>query len=162
MNPRQQSVLVGAILIGVLNTSYLSLINYLCCLGVIIGGIVTVQQFTKRAATGEGVPGIGAGDGAALGALAGVGGAILGALFNLLLRPLELDSSSITEDWIQDMMSNMQGQEGMSPEMMQQFQDGGGAMAIIFGLVVSAVIFAIFGAIGGAIGSAMFGEEETA
>lgn len=156
MTPRQQSIFIGALVVGVLNTSYLSFINFVCCLGVFIGSIVAVQQYTVRE-----TPVIESGDGAILGALAGGGGAILGSLFNLVLRPLELDSSSITQGWVENMMSNMQGQQGMSPEVMQQYQQGGSLMGFLFGLVASVIIFAIFGAIGGAIGSALFGEEET-
>ena len=44
MTSRQQSVLVGAAVTGILSTSYLGFINTLCCLGVIIGGAVATQQ----------------------------------------------------------------------------------------------------------------------
>ncbi|MFB6247539.1 MAG: hypothetical protein ABEL97_03120, partial [Salinibacter sp.] len=56
-------------------------------------------------------------------------------------------------------MQGMEGQQGMSPEMMQQFQGGGGIAMFLVGLGFSVVLYAIFGAIGGAIGAALFGEE---
>lgn len=155
MTPRQQSILVGALVIGVLNTSYLSVINLACCLGVFIGSILAVQQYTV-----VGTPVIEAGDGAVIGALAGAGGAILGSLFNLALRPLGLDSQSAMQDVIMWFMGNMQGQQGMSPEMMQQYQQGGGVGSFLISLVVGVIIGSIIGAIGGALGTAIFGEEE--
>lgn len=155
MTIRQQSILIGAVVTGVLSTSYLNFINMVCCLGVIIGGVVAVQQFTSRSGNS-----IQAGDGAVLGALAGVGGAVVGAILDTALRPLNLDSSSISQGMMENVMQNMQGQQGMSPEMMQQFQDGGGMMAFIIGLIVGMIINAIFGAIGGAIGAATFGSGE--
>ena len=154
MTPRQQSILTGAVVTGILSTSYLSFINTVCCLGVIVGGVVAVQQFTSRAGRA-----IEAGDGAVIGALAGIGGAVLGSLFDAMLRPLSLDSNSISQDLMQQWMQGMQGQQGMSPEMMQQFQGGGGMMMFLVGLGFSVVLYAIFGAIGGAIGTALFGAE---
>lgn len=155
MTPRQQSILVGALVIGVLSTSYLGLINFLCCLGVIIGGVVAAQQFVSRAGTS-----IEAGDGAVLGALAGAGGAVLAAIFDRALRPLNLDSQSVSQGMMESFME-MQGQQGTSPEeMMQQFQGGEGTVMVIVGFVIGVVVNSIFGAIGGAIGAALFGGEE--
>jgi len=155
MSPRQHSIFIGAVVTGVLSTSYLSFINTVCCLGVIIGGIVAVQQFTSR--TGRAIE---SGDGAVIGALAGVGGAVLGAFFDAALRPFNLDSTSISQGMMEQWMQNMEGQQGMSPEMMQQFQGGdGGIMMFVVGLGFSVVLYAIFGAIGGALGTAFFGEE---
>jgi len=155
MTPRQQSILVGAVVTGVLSTSYLSFINSLCCLGVIIGGLIGVQQYTSR--TGRAVE---AGDGAVIGALAGAGGSVIGSILDRALRPLGLDSDTISQGMMEEMMQGMEGQQGM-PQMMEQMQGqgGGGAMMFLFGLAFSLVLYAIFGAIGGAIGSALFGEE---
>ena len=157
MTPRQQSILVGAVVTGVLSTSYLGFINALCCLGVIIGGMVSVQQYTSR--TGASVDG---GDGAVLGALAGVGGSILAAVLDRALRPFGLDQQSIQKGMMDNMMQGMQGQQDLPP-MLEQFQGGGGeagAMMLVFGIVFGAIVNGIFGAIGGAIGAALFGEND--
>jgi len=155
MSPRQQSILIGSIVTGVLSASYLSFINTICCLGVIIGGMVAVQQYTSR--TGRAVE---SGDGAVIGALAGAGGAVFGSVFDAALRPLGLDSTSISQGMMEDWMRNMEGQQGMSPEMMQQFQGGERSiMMFVVGLGVSVVLYALFGAIGGALGTAFFGDE---
>lgn len=153
MTPRQYSILVGAIVTAILSTSYLGLINMICCLGVIVGGAVAAQQFTSR--TGASLS---AGDGAVLGALAGVGGAVLAAFLDLLLRPVGLDSRSINEGVMENVMQGMQGVEGQEG-LMQGFQ-GGGPMMFVVSLVFSVVLYAIFGAIGGAIGAAIFGQDE--
>ena len=42
MPDTKQSILMGALVTGILSTSYLSLINLLCCLGVIAGALVAV------------------------------------------------------------------------------------------------------------------------
>ena len=154
MTTRQQSILIGAVVTGILSTSYFSFVNTLCCLGVIIGGVVSVQQFTSR--TGRSIE---SGDGAVLGALSGVGGAVLGSIFDMALRPLSLDSRSISQGMMQEWMQGMEGQQGMSPEMMQQFQGEGSLMMFLLSLGFSIVVYAIFGAIGGALGTTVFGEE---
>jgi hypothetical protein len=150
MTPRHQSILIGAVVTGILSTSYLFFINILCCLGVIIGGAVATQQYTSR--TGAAIE---SGDGAVLGALAGAGGAVLQPLLNWALRPVGLGIRDIS----MSMMEGMQGQPGMSPEMMQQMKSDPTMGAILLNLVVGVVVYAIFGAIGGAIGAAIFGEE---
>lgn len=157
MTPRQQSILVGAVVIGVLSTSYLSLINAICCLGVMIGGAVAAQQYTKRAPAAGKSAALNAADGAVLGALAGAGGTVLGRIFDRALRPLGLDSQTVMMEW----MEGMGGQQGLSPEMMEQAQGEGSMMMIIGGFVFSLVLYAIFGAIGGAIGAAIFGNDES-
>lgn len=155
MTIRQQSILIGAVVTGVLSTSYFSLINLVCCLGVIIGGVVATQQFVSRSGSS-----VETGDGAILGALAGAGGAVIGSVLDLILRPVGLDSQSVTQGMMEGMMQGMGEEQAMSPEMMQQFQQGGGVMMFLVGLAFSLVLYAIFGAIGGAIGAALFGERE--
>lgn len=158
MTPRQQSILVGAVVTGILSTSYLGLINTFCCLGVIVGGMVTTQQYAARF-TGS----IASGDGAVLGAFAGAAGAVLSAVFDVMLRPLNLDSQSVQQN-LQEQLMQYMGGEGMSPEMMQQMQGEAPGLLSAMGialLLMNVVVFAIFGAIGGALGTALFGEDET-
>lgn len=158
MTPRQQSILVGAVVTGILSTSYLGLINTFCCLGVIIGGIVAAQQYVGRTRTS-----VKAGDGAVLGAAAGAGGAVLSALFDVVLRPFNLDSQAVQQS-LQEYMMQMMGEEGMKQMMqMQQAQGEGPGLLSVMGLLLLAlnvVLFAVFGAIGGALGTALFGGGE--
>lgn len=157
MTIRQRSILAGAAVTGILSTSYLNFINTLCCLGVILGAIVTIQQYTSQTGTK-----LEAGDGAVLGALTGAGGAVLGAIFDAVLRPVSLDSNSISQEMMKEMMENMEGQQ-MSPEMMEQMQGGGSPLMMLVGLLFTMLIYAIFGAIGGAVGTTLFeGEDASA
>ncbi len=157
MTPRQQSILVGAVVTGLLSTSYLGLINTICCLGVIVGGVATTQQYAARS------PGaIASGDGAVLGASAGAAGAVFSALFDVILRPLGLDSQAVQQNIQKQFMQSM-GEQGMSPEMMQQMQGDAPGLLSAMGLallLLNVVVFAIFGAIGGALGTTLFGEDE--
>lgn len=156
MTPRQQSILVGAVVTGILSTSYLGLMNTLCCLGVIVGGIVTAQQYVGRTEAA-----VEAGDGAVLGAAAGAGGAVLSAFFDVMLRPFDLDSQAVQQSLSESLMQ-MAGEQGMNQMMQMQPQGEGPGLLSVMGLLILAlnvVLFAIFGAIGGALGTALFGGE---
>lgn len=152
MSSKQQAVLVGAIVAGVLSTSYLAFINILCCLGVIIGGAVSVQQYTALEQTS-----VESGDGALLGALTGAAGVVISTLLNQVLKPIGLDTQTVMQDLLQGYMESMQGGQPMPQAAMQGDQSIG---MMLVSVVIGMVLSAIFGAIGGAIGAAMFGEEK--
>ncbi len=154
MPSKTQSILLGGLVAGLLSTSYLSLINVLCCAGVIIGAIVAVWHYTSTYDLT-----IPTGQGATMGALAAVLGGIIGAALTYLLEAIGLPG-------VQELM--MGYYEGfLTPEQLAQIeqqQEAGAStgMSIIF-FFVSLFIYAIFGAVGGAIGAAVFkkgnGEE---
>jgi hypothetical protein len=156
MSDKQRAVVVGAVVVGVLSTSYLQIINILCCLGVLIGGAVAAQQMSR-------IGGVETGDGALLGAGAGALGAVFAQVFDLVLRPFELDSQSISRGFMESMTQTMrQSGEPVPPalEQMMQQQSDPSVTTILFGLAFSIVLFAVFGAIGGAIGAAIFGSDD--
>ena len=157
MTTRQRSILAGALITGILSTSYFNFINTICCLGVMLGGVVTIQQFTSQSGTS-----LEAGDGAILGALSGAAGAVFAAVFEGILRPVGLDSDTISRDMLEEWSRSMEGEQMMSPEMMEQLQSGeSGIVFIILGTVVTMVVYALFGAIGGAVGTSIFGPDES-
>ena len=80
MPDSKQSILLGALVTGLLSTSYLSYINLLCCLGVIAGALVAVWHYTD---TNELT--IPTGKGAGLGAMAAMGGTVIAVVLNLVL-----------------------------------------------------------------------------
>ena len=46
MPDKQQSIILGGIVAGILSTSYLGFLNLLCCMGIIIGALVAVWHYT--------------------------------------------------------------------------------------------------------------------
>lgn len=150
MPPKSQSVFLGALVAGVLSTSYLGFINVICCLGVIIGALVAVWHYTStHQLTIAG--GVGAGMGAMVGALA----AVIAGLLTLVLVPLGIDSSAAVTDFVLETFGDQ-----MDTEQRRQLQEQAEASrtpgAVIMGTVLSALVYAVFGAIGGAIGAALF------
>lgn len=160
MTPRQQSVLVGAAVTGIFTTSYLGFVNSCCCLGVILGGFMAVQQYSGF------VPDVDGGTGALLGGIAGAAGSVLGFLFNLILRPVGMDYQTISQEMsrevLDQMMQNMEGQQALSPELMEQLQGEGAGMLTLIGLALLGfriLLYAVFGALGGVLGAVILGEE---
>jgi hypothetical protein len=150
MPPRSQSVFLGALVGGVLSTSYLGFINVVCCLGVIIGALVSVWHYTttNRLTIAGGV-------GAGMGATVGVLAAVISGVLTLFLAPLGLDTTAAVTDFMLDTFGDQ-----MDSSQRQQLEDqrdaGTSPGAMVLGTVISAIIFAVFGAIGGAIGAAVF------
>lgn len=155
MSTKQQAILVGGVVTALLSTSYLGLINIFCCLGVILGGIVAVQQYTSLKDTS-----VETGDGAVLGAGAGAIGSLLATLLDRLLRPLSLDGQSLMMGLFESFMDPQQME--MVRQQMEASQQSQSALGMLMTLLFGLVIFAVFGAIGGAIGASIFQKNDTA
>lgn len=158
MPDSKQSILLGALVVGLLSTSYLSLVNLLCCLGVIAGALAAVWHYTD---TNELT--IATGKGAGLGAMAGLGGALIALVLNLVLILVGIRHDLAVTEFL---INSFGG--GMPPEQLEQleaqleapFEIGPYLLNGMVGFAVSAA----FGAIGGAIGAKVFkkgGDEPT-
>ena len=152
MPDQKSSIFLGAAVVALLSTSYLSLINYLCCLGVIVGAMTTIWHYTSTyRLTVE------MGRGAVLGLAAAALGAFVAIFLNYLLSPLGLDAGTITAELTMNMFRDM-----MPPEQLEQLQSqmdqqqGAGLMQRLFSGLFGVVIASVFGAIGGIIGASVF------
>lgn len=150
MSPRSQSILIGGLVTAVLSTSVLGLINLICCLGVIIGAVVAVWHYTSSQRLT-----ITAGQGASIGALSAIVGALISTVLNLALTSLGLDFSGVFNEAMLDLFRDMMPPEQIA-EMERQMREGQSAGQLIVSSVIAIFVFAIFGAAGGAIGAALF------
>lgn len=146
MPSRTQSILIGGLVAGLLSTSVLGMINVLCCAGVIIGAVVGVWHYTEEHRLT-----IPSSQGALIGALCGVLGAVIAGVLNQVLIMIGLDFTATMQEF---MMQNFD----MSPEQAEQMEQAqqGNALWAIMGTLFNMVLFAIFGALGGAIGASIF------
>lgn len=153
MPNRTQSVLIGGLVAGLLSTSVLGVINLFCCAGVIIGAIVGVWHYTE-----EHQVTIPSGQGALIGALCGVVGAVVAGVLNQVLIAIGLDFAQAMQE---SMVQNF-GLSADQLEQMRQMQRGqqGGVLWAVFGTLFNMVLFAVFGALGGAIGASVFQKGE--
>jgi len=144
--------LYGGIIMGVLSgVPGLSLVNCLCCAGIMLGGFMAVFFYKKELK--ESSPPLTNGDGLALGALSGVIGAVittlLGALFSHLL--------GFGMGMGMERLRNMGLGDQVPPETMKMIEGltSGGAL-LGLGFVFHLVLMPLFGLIGGLIGYSVF------
>ena len=149
--------LYGGVIIGIISgIPFLSLVNCLCCAGVLFGGLMAVffykkdlppdnQMFTNS-------------DAMALGALAGVFGAVIA---NVIGGILLFTVGNVAGKAIYDVLMGFYESSGildqMPPDAVEQMEQGMMDSGLsITNIVVSFIIYPIFGLLGGLIGYAMF------
>jgi hypothetical protein len=156
MPSKQQSIILGGLVVGLLSTSYLSFVNMLCCAGVIGGAMVAVWHY---ASTNELT--LSGGQGATLGIQAAFVGWGIAVLLNFVLMAAGLRHDlAITEFFLNNMgdqlppeQIDMMEEQLATPFNLSWYLKN----AILSGSGLASIAFsAIFGAIGGAIGASAF------
>jgi hypothetical protein len=150
MSGRVQPALLGGLFIGVLSTlPIINMANACCCLWVISGGALAawlLQQNQAEPITGA--------DGALIGLMAGMVGAVTGALLQI---PIEIWFGPIQREWIQRLM---QGQADMPPQFMEMLNRPMSAATVLADLIFRLVAYVIFGMLGGVLGVAIFRRKD--
>lgn len=150
MSPKGQSIFIGGIVVALLSTSYLGLINLLCCAGVIIGAMAAVWHYTS-----ENELTIPAGEGAVMGLSAAALGVVIATIINFILIKMGIRHDLAMSEFIMEQFGGSmppEQVEAMEEQMSQPVTIGAYLVNGLVGIVVSV----IFGAIGGAIGAAIF------
>jgi len=142
--------LIGGVIAGIL--SGIPLVNCLCCLWIIGGGLLAGYFLTKESPVV-----LTAGDGAIVGIFTGIIAAIVEAVVNIPFR-------AVSEKLVQGMMDRFsQYYEELPSGWESWLEDGGFEGSIVWtvlGLVVSVVIFSALGALGGIIGISLFKKKK--
>ncbi|MEO8166844.1 MAG: DUF4199 domain-containing protein [bacterium] len=139
--------LYGGIIMGVISTvPVLSLMNCLCCAGVMFGGFMAVFFYKK-----EMLPGMApltSSDGLQLGALAGVFGGVIGSLLTVIVLKV---IGNVNGQMILSMMEVMR--DRMPAEKWDEMQGDVLATELsVFKMIMGLIIDVIFGLLGGLIG----------
>jgi hypothetical protein len=159
MPDKQQSIILGGIVVTILSTSYLGLINMICCLGVLLGALAAVWHYTETYELT-----IKSGDGAKMGALAAIFGLVAASILNyILVAFLDIRSDQAIAQYVLDLFGDSMPPEqydATMEEMNAPLTIGKALQGMLWGLVA----FPIFGALGGILGAKMFkkgGDEPT-
>ena len=147
---RLQPALLGGLVLGVLSAlPIVNMGNACCCLWVIAGGVAAAYLLQNNRTAP-----ISSGDGAAVGFLAGVFGAIV---WQLLAIPVTVIMGPIQARMLERMLDT-----GDMPENVRQIfetlqQNAGFSIArFILGSVFTLFVSVIFSTLGGLLGAAMF------
>ncbi len=153
----------GALLCGVgaAILTAIPVVSLGCCLWMLGAGAFSVSLYQKRMSETVITPGMGM----KLGALAGVFGFVVNAVFSTIsfvaLRTSGGFRHAMGEQMQRQMSSNP---DPKVQEMMQHMFDWmntpqGAATMIVFYLIIMAVVFVVFTGAGGALGASMFGKR---
>jgi hypothetical protein len=150
MSSKFQPALLGGLLLGVL--SVLPLVNIgnaCCCLWVVSGGAVAAYLLQKN----QDAP-ITPGDGAAVGLLAGIIGAVV---WQVLQVPVTLAMGPLVARMTDRMLNTADLPENVRPlfEMLRQ-NEGFSVVGFIIGGFFTLIVSVVFSSLGGVIGAAMF------
>ena len=147
MNDKLKPALIGGVVLGLLSAiPFINWVNICCCLWAILGGMLASYLYIKSSPTPAG-----AGDGAILGVLAGLVGAIVAFVIGV---PIQLLVGAAINEILIGFIADMNpGQVQMMRQQMMAGQTVAGA--IVNGLVGGVFLF-IFSIIGGLIGVPIF------
>ena len=148
MNTKLKPALIGGVVLGVLSViPFISAANLCCCLWAILGGMLASYLYVKNSPTPASP-----GDGAALGALAGLIG---GAISLVLGIPIAIAMGPTMRNL---MLSILENADPRQAEMMRrQFEASGDAIApIIIQSFIGAALLFVFAIIGGLLGVVIF------
>jgi hypothetical protein len=148
MNNKVKPALIGGVLLGLLSViPFVNALNVCCCLWAILGGMLASYLYIKNSP----VPAT-PGDGAILGALAGVIGAVISIILGI---PINYAMGPRMRNLLLGLVENMDRQQA---EMMrrQLEMSGDSVAALIINALILGFLLFIFSLIGGLIGAALF------
>jgi hypothetical protein len=151
--------LYGGIIMGVLSgIPILSMVNCLCCAGIMAGGFMSVY-FYKKELTTE-MDAMTSSDGMALGAFAGIFGAITSSILSGLFF---LMMGDVASQMVLRVLNSSGVLNSMPPETRSQMEQSMGQQGFsIIGVVFSFIICPLFGLLGGLIGYSVFRKKSAA
>jgi hypothetical protein len=150
MSSKFQPALLGGLVLGVLSALPLVNIgNACCCLWVVSGGVVAAYLLQKNQ-----VAPIGAGDGAAVGFLAGVIG---GVVWQVLQVPVTLVMGPLQARLMDRMLNTGDLPDNVRP-LFESMKQNAGFSPVLFlvGGVFTLVVSVVFSTLGGLLGAAIF------
>lgn len=148
-----KSALIGGCVFGTASSlPYLEMINALCCALVIGAGVLASYLYFKdmEPTTGH------LGQGASVGWLAGVFGAVASTIVTVIVTATGLKDEQAAQT------AQMLADQGVElPEWLSGMMMGGEVSAGMIGttLVISLILYSIFSTIGGMVGAAMFAKK---
>lgn len=153
MENKLQPAIIGGVALGLLSAiPFVNLLNVCCCAWAIIGGVIAAFLYIKKSPVPARI-----GDGAILGALAGVIGSIIYCIVGI---PLSIVMGDTFNAMVVKLLANInpaQAEEMRRQlELAQNMPLSARLPSLLFGAFISFVLLTIFSVIGGLIGTAIF------
>lgn len=150
-----QPAVLGGAFMGVLSAlPFISYFNACCCLWIVVGGLLAAWLMQQN----HPYP-ITTADGAIVGLLAGVFGALVGTVMQVLLAPVQRQLDLYMLNRFVDMMGDV---PPMVSDVIDQRRTGSATtlLSVAGGLIVMMIIAPIFSMLGGLLGAALFRKKD--
>ena len=148
MNNKLKPALIGGVALGILSViPFVGALNLCCCLWAILGGMLATNLYVKSSPTP-----VNAGDGAIVGALAGIVGAVISFVLGV---PIDYAMGPTMRNFFVKLVENVDPQQA---DMIRRSMEASGdaiAPIIIQGLIGSVLLF-VFAIVGGLLGVPIF------
>ena len=145
MDNKVKPAVIGGVVLGLL--SAIPLVNTCCCLWGILGGMLASKLYVKNSATPAS-----AGDGAIVGAIAGVVG---GGILLVIGIPLSIISGPAMRGLLLSLMERLDPRQAEMFRIQMEAAGQSIASEIGYGLLFALLVF-VFAVIGGLIGIPLF------
>lgn len=156
-----KAAILGGVVLGLLSSiPPISLVNICCCLWVLLGGVIAARTLIKRSPY---LP-VTTGEGATVGALAGVIGSLITLVISIPLAIMGVGEEMTYSlmRWMGEVSNNPQVRDQMQ-QAIEQAQRQAATQSIgqklgsaLFMWIITTVVFIGFAALGGILGVAMF------
>lgn len=161
---KYRAALFGGVAIGIISSiPGLNLINCCCCAGIIFGGMLSLYLYNQSLE--EGMPPLEASDAVILGVMAGIAGAFIATVIDLLLLaavgPVGME---FVRSIVEGALENLEESGSVPPDVASQIRDqldealseSSTVSGILGGLFISLIIYPIFAMLGALLGFAIF------
>ena len=147
MNSKLKPALIGGVVLGILSViPFVNIVNLCCCLWAILGGALASYMYIKSAPT-PARPG----DGAVVGLLAGVVGALIYIVIGI---PLSILMGSAMTGVMGRLMESVDPSQAEA--MRRQIEASQTVVGAIINGLVMAILLVIFSMLGGLLGVPLF------
>lgn len=146
MNDKLKPAILGGIIVGLLSAiPFVNIANVCCCFWALLGGAIATKMYISASPTP-----VKAGDGAVMGVLAGVVGAIIYVVIGI---PLSIVAGAAMIHFMSSMFESTNPQVA---EMMRQQQAAQTVLTAIIRGFIFAILLVGFSTIGGLLGVTIF------
>jgi len=148
MNDKLKPAIIGGVVLGLLSViPFVNAANLCCCLWAIVGGLLATFLYVKNSPTP-----VSAGDGAMVGGLAGLVGAVISVVLGI---PINLAMGPIMQNMMIGLLARLDPRQ--ADLIRQQIEASGPSIAgTIINALIMAVLLIIFSIIGGLLGVPIF------
>ena len=149
MSNKLKPAIIGGVVLGLLSViPFVNFANACCCLWAIVGGLLATSLYVKNSPTP-----VSAGDGAMVGGLAGLVGAVIAVVLGI---PIDLVMGPVMRNMMISLVARLDPRQ--ADLVRQQIEAAGGPSitAAIVNALILAVLLVIFSIIGGLLGVPIF------